>query len=169
MVNINRYSILIISHGEATYLKSEDWIADFHSFINSPNAPLSAQMTYQRVHIRYLQGTQGYDPVAAIYDNSTNPIDMSDKELLYLVKLHKSEGEEFDDSVLQNMDKGLTFQWDNDAKVRIECQILIRSKFCIAKHYFQPQNLFKKNIDPSEWLDQKCSERDTVVFHMNCN
>ncbi len=98
------------------YPSSQDWIADFHSFINGPNAPISAQLTYQRVHIRYLQGTQGYDPVAAIYDNSTNPIDMSDKELLDLVGLHKSDGE-FDDSVLQYMDKGKTFQWDKEPKV----------------------------------------------------
>ena len=74
-------------------------------------------MTYQRVNSRYLQGTQGYDPVAAIYDNTTNPIDMTDKEFLDLVGLHKSEGEEFDDSILQYMDKGLTFQWDKQAKV----------------------------------------------------
>lgn len=108
---------LIVHKPWRTYPKSQDWIADFHSFINGQNAPISAQMTYQRVHSRYLQGTQGYDPVAAIYDNTTNPIDMTDKELLDLVGLHKSEGEEFDDSVLQYMDKGLTFPWDKQAKV----------------------------------------------------
>ena len=160
---------LIVHKPWRSYPKSDDWIADFHSFINNPNAPLSAQMTYQRVHIRYLQGTQGYDPVAAIYDNSTNPIDMSDKELLDLVGLHKSEGEEFDDSVLQYMDKGLAYEWDRDAKVRIQCQILIKSIFCNAKRFFQPRNLFQKNIDPSEWLDQKCSERDSIPHELQLN
>ncbi len=108
---------LIVHKPWRQYPKSHDWIADFHSFINSPDAPISAQLTYQRVHIRYLQGTQGYDPVAAIYDNTTNPIDMTDKELLDLVGLHKTDGEEFDDSVLKYMDKGLTFQWDKEPKV----------------------------------------------------
>ena len=90
---------LIVHRPWRSYPKSDDWIAEFHTFINGPNAPISAQMTYQRVHIRFLQGTQGYDPVASIiYDNTSNPIDMSDKELLDLVGLHKIDGEEYDDS-----------------------------------------------------------------------
>ena len=59
-----------------------------------------------------------------------------------------------------SIDKGLTFQWDKEAKVRIETQILIKSKFVNAHHLFQP--LCEKNIDPSEWLNKKCSKRDSA-------
>ena len=75
-------------------------------------------MTYQRVHVRYLQGTQEYDPVAAIYDNTKNPIDMNNIELLDLVGLNRNNGEEYDDSIPQYMDKGISFAWDKEAKVR---------------------------------------------------
>ena len=83
--------------------KKKDWIAEFNLFINSNQAPDSAKMTYQRVHIRHLQGTTWYDPVAEVYDNTTNLIDMNDRELLELAGLHKIEGEEHDDSILKNM------------------------------------------------------------------
>ena len=109
---------LIVHRPWRKYPKSDDWINDFHSFINSGDAPVSAQMTYQRVHVRYLQGTQGYDPVATIYDNTRNPIDMNDVELLDLVGIHRNHGDEYDDSILQYMDKGISFAWDKEAKVR---------------------------------------------------
>ena len=118
---------LIVHRPWRSYPKTDDWIAEFHTFINGPNAPISVQMIYQRVHIWFLQGTQGYDPVASIYDNTSNPIDMSDKELLDLVGLHKIDGEEYDDSILKYMDKGLNFKWDKLPKVSLK--ILRRSKF----------------------------------------
>ena len=99
------------------YPESEDWVSDFHHFINSPTAPISAKMTYQRVHARFLSKTQGYDPTSDIYDHTKNPISCDNKELMELIGLHKNEGIEYDDSILNNMDRGVNFKWDKPARV----------------------------------------------------
>ena len=108
---------LIVHKPWRTFPKSQDWIQDFNIFINHPSTPLSAKLTYQRVHVRYLQGTQGYEPVADCYDNSINPISMNDEQLLDLVGFNKLDGDEYDDSILRNMEKGFDFKWDKPPKV----------------------------------------------------
>ena len=108
---------LIVHKPWREFPKSNDWIQDFNIFINHPSTPLSAKLTYQRVHARYLQGTQHYEPIAECYDNSTNPISMTDEQLLDLVGFNKTEGDEYDDSIMRNMEKGIGFEWDKTAKV----------------------------------------------------
>ena len=108
---------LIIHKPWRNYPKSNDWVSDFNVFINLPSTPLSAKLTYQRVHVRWLQGTQGYEPKADCYDNSTNPISMSDEELIDLLGFNKKDGDDFDDSIMKNMDRGLHHEWDKDPKV----------------------------------------------------
>ena len=98
-------------------------------------------MTYQRVHIRHLQGTEWYDPVAEVYDNTTNPIDMNDRQLLELVGLHKIEGEEYDDSILKNMCRGLFFNWDKPPRPR-------------------QLSHSARNTCPSQWLNEMCKESE---------
>ena len=49
------------------------------------------------------------------------------QQLLDLVGLHKIDGEEYDDSILKYMDKGLDFKWDKLPKVSLK--ILRSSKF----------------------------------------
>ena len=74
-------------------------------------------MAYQRVHCRWLSKTQGYDPVSEIYDHSTNPISCSDLQLMQLIGLHQSTDDQYDDSIIRNLEIGKTFKWDKEAKV----------------------------------------------------
>ena len=130
---------LIVHQPWRDYPRKRDWIAEFNFFINSEQAPDSAKMTYQRVHIRHLQGTEWHEPVAEVYDNTTNPIDMNDRELLELVGLHKIEGEAYDDLILKNMCRGHDFKWDNPPKPR---QLSDSAK----------------TTCPSQWLNKVCKE-----------
>lgn len=108
---------LIVHKPWRTFPKSGDWISDFHQFINHPSCPTSAKMTYQRVHVRYLTKTQGYDPTSDFFDHSKNPIGIDDIDLMDLIGFHKTEGDEFDDSIIQNLHTGSTFNWDRKPKV----------------------------------------------------
>jgi hypothetical protein len=118
---------LIVHKPWRKYPTSADWIRDFNIFINSPDAPISAKMTYQRVHTRWLSKMEGYDPVADVYDTSRNPIDLSNSELLELVGLHKNPDQNYD-SIFNGMDRGISFKWDKQAKVRKSCKNQTDSK-----------------------------------------
>lgn len=110
---------MIVHKPWRSYPTSDDWVCDFHQFINNPNAPLTAQMTYQRVHARFLSKMDGYNPTADIYDHNKNPIDMSSLELMEMLGLHYEDGCEFDDSIMTKLNKGLNYEWDKDPKVRL--------------------------------------------------
>ena len=57
---------LIVHKPWRTYPKSQDWIADFHSFINGQNAPISAQMTYKEYTVVIYKEHNTRDGFAAI-------------------------------------------------------------------------------------------------------
>lgn len=108
---------LIVHKPWRSYPTSDDWIAEFNCYINSPDASITAKLTYQRVHARFLSNTQHCQPTADTYDHSKNPIDCSDKELLDLLGIHNPAEGEIDDSILQHLDKGINFNWDKTPKV----------------------------------------------------
>ena len=109
--------VLIVHKPWRSYPESNDWIGDFNRFINDPEAPISAKMAYQRVHCRWLSKTQGYDPVSEIYDHSTNPISCSDLQLMQLIGLHQSDDDQYDDSIIRNLEIGKKHKWDKNPKV----------------------------------------------------
>ena len=109
--------VLIVHKPWRNYPESSDWIGDFNRFINDPSSPVSAKMAYQRVHCRWLSKTQGYDPVSEIYDHSTNPISCSDLQLMQLIGLHQSTDDQYDDSIIRNLEIGKAFKWDKETKV----------------------------------------------------
>ena len=107
-------NVLIIHKPWREYPDSNDWIGEFNRFINEPGCPLSAQLAYQRVYNRWVCKTQGYDPRAEVYDNSKNPMEYTDTELMDLVGLHKSPDYQYDDSIMKDLERGFSFKWDKD-------------------------------------------------------
>lgn len=114
-----KHCLLVHKPWRGEYPTSYDWLAEFHIFINDPKCPVSARMTYERVHCRFLAKMNDYDPTADFYDNTSNPIDADDKTLMELVGLHKSTEHDFDDRLLSQLERGVDHEWDKDAQVRI--------------------------------------------------
>ena len=99
------------------YCRVLDWIPEFNAFINSPEAPRSAKLTYQRVMQRAIDKMTGYEPVAKKEDHSTNPLSAEDEELLLLTGQKAAPEYDADDMYFQKMEKGLDFKWDKAPKV----------------------------------------------------
>ena len=144
---------LIVHRPWRKYPSSADWIGEFNEFINSENCPVSAQMTYARVHCRHLAKMDNYDPVAEVCDHTKNLLDLSDKELIELLGVHNEDGTNFDDSLLSQLDKGLAFRWDKPTKVsaltpnicwRETTKLTARHFFCTMKIATTPQPSSKR-------------------------
>ena len=109
---------LIVHRPWRTYPRNLDWIAEFNQFINTPDAPKAAKLTYQRVMQRYIDKTTGYDPVAKKVEQSKNDLKEEEKELLYLTGLKASEECDEEDHFVKSFERGLDFNWSKPAKVR---------------------------------------------------
>jgi len=105
------------------YPESKNWLEEFYCFMNDPDCPETAKMTYERVRARHLTKTTHQEPLSQDVDHSKNPIDCDAKELLELTGLHKTD-KEFDDSMLQNMDTGKDYKWDKKPQVSLKMSTL---------------------------------------------
>jgi hypothetical protein len=97
------------------YPKSTDWIGDFTRFINSPDVPRSARMTFLRVLNRYTTKTQFVEPVASKTTLNGNDIDQETQELLDLTGLSgfDKKVDDHDVELLKSLDRGRDFKWDS--------------------------------------------------------
>ena len=146
-----------------TYPTSEDWVGEFNRFINSVDAPTCAVMAYQRVHCRFLSKTLGYEPTAESYDNSKNPIDCSNQELMDLVGLHRSDEYEYDDSIMSRMERGIDYQWDKDAKVSDTVVFQFNCFNTDSKNKKKQKRSLSttgQTSDPQRWLTDQCTEHE---------
>ena len=138
-----------------TYPKCTNWINVFHEFINSPNAPASAQIPYRRAMMRYIDKTVHHQPKTQQVDHSQNEINQDDKELLELCGLKQSDDVDYDEKVLQMLDKGLEHKWDEPAKVcRLQLYLSNFKPALILTDFFFEQNrdLVIPDIPPGLWL-----------------
>jgi hypothetical protein len=112
---------LIVHRPWRVYPKQLNWQDEFERFINSPECPVSAKMSYQRVFRRYIDKMTNYEPKAQEGDHTGNVVAEDDEELMLLVGLKNGDEYDFDDALFQQLDKGLSFEWDKPAKVLSRC------------------------------------------------
>ena len=105
---------LIVHRPWSDYPCSEDWIRDFYAFITHPSCPVEAKLTFERVRARHLTKTTGYEPVASEFDNSKNPIDCSDQEILELTGMKFKDQ---DPDTLKGLHRGENYNWNKRPKV----------------------------------------------------
>ena len=112
--------VLVVYRPWLKYPRGLDWQAEFHSFINSKLCPQAAKITYQRVMQRYITKTVFCEPTAADGDHTGNPMSEEDRQTITLFGLHHT-GEEgdHDATILHQLDRGLTHEWDKQPKVRL--------------------------------------------------
>lgn len=104
--------VLIIYKDWRTYPTNLDWVTEFHTFINSPECPPSAKLTYNRVVCRHFDKMEYYDPKASDGHHSANPVSAEDAELITLLGLHQSDDPDHDTKLLRELDRGITYKWD---------------------------------------------------------
>jgi hypothetical protein len=109
--------VLTVYRPWRVYPKDCAWISEFETFINSNTCPASAKMHYERAMCRYYDNMTHYEPKASNIDHSVNPISSTDEELMTLVGLKTSSECDEDTRLLKQLDRGLEFQWDKEAKV----------------------------------------------------
>lgn len=110
---------LIVHRPWRQYPRCTDWVAEFNHFINSPDVPKCAKLTYERVMQRYIDKMTNYEAKATEVDHSGNPIDRDDEELMALTGL--KQGDEYDpeDAMFKQLEKGYDYTWDKPAMVRL--------------------------------------------------
>lgn len=99
------------------YPRKCDWIKEFDVFINSAMCPTSARMHYDRAMCRYFDHLTHYDPKATNVDHTGNPISSDDQDLIELLGLKGTPHEDEDTRLIQQMDRGLDFDWGKPPKV----------------------------------------------------
>jgi hypothetical protein len=129
-VGVNGYPCFPVTEGYARhvlicykpwtiYPENKQWIKDFQDFINSPECPLSARLTYDRVLQRHYDGTKFVDPTATDVDHSNNPINKEDEIALLLSGMGANDHKYFDKDIFDSIDKGIDHEWDRPAKVSL--------------------------------------------------
>jgi hypothetical protein len=109
--------VLICYKPWTTYPDKSNWADEFHAFINSPACPKSARLTYDRVLQRHFEGTKFVDLKASDVDHSSNPISAEDQTALLLSGMGVKEPKEFNVDVIDQIQRGESFQWDKAPKV----------------------------------------------------
>lgn len=116
---------LIVHRPWREYPKNREWIAEFNMFINSPEAPKSAKLTYQRVMQRYIDKLTHYEAKAHTVDHSGNPILPEDEELMHLTGLKATDEYDPEDALFHKLEKGMDYKWDKAPKV---CLTLLNNR-----------------------------------------
>jgi len=112
--------VLVVYRPWRTYPTRCDWQLEFDNFIRSPQCPKSAQMTYQRVLRRYIDGTTHLEQSSGRVDHSGNDISPEDQELLDITGMKSKTTEtDYDTAILQSLDRGVDFKWDAAPMVSI--------------------------------------------------
>ena len=92
---------------------------EFEDFIQSRYCPKSCRMTYDRVLQRFIDKTVFVEPKNKEVDHSGNPISPEDEELIRLIGLGHVEHMDYDSAILKSLKRGLEFDWNKPAKVRL--------------------------------------------------
>jgi len=111
--------VLIVFKPWRQYPDQEEWLNDFENFINSPNCPTAARISYQRVMRRYIDKMTFYEPKAMSVDHSGNFVDLDDQELINILGLKDVKNTDYDESILMGIDKGLEHDWCQEPMVSV--------------------------------------------------
>lgn len=109
---------LLVHRPWRTYPKqTTNWIAEFNTFINLPDAPPAATMPYLRALERHITGTKFVETVAAkptLTDSGIPPETQEFLELCGLGNQEQGKERDYDVELLQNLDRGQHHTWDAD-------------------------------------------------------
>lgn len=108
------------------YPSNLNWKEMFESFINSPESPLSAKISYNRVMRRHYDKMTGYEVTASSCDHKLNHIDEDDRDLMDLVGLKaNTDNVNEEEALLKLMKKGEEFDWGKPEQVSKQVQMLL--------------------------------------------
>ena len=112
-----KHVLLVYKPWIGRYPDFSNWNDEFNAFIRSKYCPLSARMQYDRVVQRYFDGTQFVEPVSKDVDHSMNSIVTEDEVAILLAGMGAGDFEDHESWILNNIHKGLDYNWDVLPKV----------------------------------------------------
>ena len=115
-----RHTIIVYKPWRKYPHYKKSYMDEFNKFIVSAQAPASAKLQHLRVLNRWLTGTENIEPTAEKMKCSMEGITPEDEEFLTLVGLKASDDIDYDNDLIQSLDKGLEHDWDKPPKVRIQ-------------------------------------------------
>ena len=123
------------------YPTNRNWIAEFNDFIESKNCPKSCKMSYERVMQRHYNKLTHYEPTASAANHHSNAIPEEETNLLNLVGLPLTEEYDAERFILESIDRGIDYKWDEQPAVRKEPYMcyrnipVSRTSILIAHHH----------------------------------
>lgn len=121
-----RHTILVYTPWRK-YPTNRNWIDEFNIFIKSTRCPKSVKIGYERVMQRHICNLTFYEPKSSSIDHSGNTVPDDALELLTLTGLPAHEMVDSDTILINSLDRGLEYKWDQDPKVKTTLYTCVQS------------------------------------------